>query len=496
MSQDDIFARVRRTSREQVILEEMIRLGFWPERGSMPEDPTEVVFRRTEIRNELSALRSQNARLHDEAAVRKLMRKRRLAESRQKRAETKERRERERVERTEAWRERKNREVLYLGEGVSGALAHTECDEARLGERGLPVLGTAEAIAEAMGISVGELRFLAFSRRVSTTSHYMRFAMPKKTGGVRVISAPMPRLKAAQEWLLRNVLDRVETNDAAHGFRAGRSIVTNAAPHTGADAVVNLDLEDFFPSISYRRVRGVFRALGYSEAASTVFGLLATAADTEEVELDGRRYYVAVSDRRLPQGAPTSPALTNVLCRRLDRRLASLAADLGFVYTRYADDLTFSGSGASLRNICNLLARTRAIVEHEGLRVNERKTRVLRRSRRLEVTGLVVNDRVAVSREVLRRFRATLFQIEKDGPDGKTWGDSRDVIASIVGFANYVSMVDPAKGAPLRDRVRAIVERHGWSQPAPPRRAPAAAAPDEPEEPPEPPSGKKWWKLF
>ena len=140
----------------------------------------------------------------------------------------------------------------------------------------------------------------------------------------------MPRLKAAQEWVLRNVLDRVEAHDAAHGFRAGRSIVTNAEPHVGADAVVNLDLEDFFPSIGYRRVRGVFRAIGYSEAAATVFALLCTAADVEEVELDGERYYVEVSERRLPQGAPSSPAITNVLCRRLDRRLAAIAADLGF----------------------------------------------------------------------------------------------------------------------------------------------------------------------
>jgi RNA-directed DNA polymerase len=483
---EELLERVRRTSREQVILEEMIRCGFWPERGTLPQDPAEDIFRRTEIQRELSKLRAEGRRLKDEKALLKRLRQQRLADARRKKEERKAARERERVERAEAWRERRSREILHLGRGVSAGLRGTECDAARLAERGLPALATPEAIAAAMGVEVAELRFLAFSRRVSHVSHYVRFALPKKTGGVRVISAPMPRLKAAQEWLLRNVLDRVEAHEAAHGFRAGRSIATNAAPHAGADVVVNLDLETFFPSISYRRVRGVFRAIGYSEAAATTFALIATAFDVEEVTLDGRRYYVAVSERRLPQGAPTSPAISNLLCRRLDRRLAAMAEGLGFAYTRYADDLTFSASGDRLAGICNLLARARAIVAHEGLVVNESKTRVLRRSRRLEVTGLTVNDRVAVPREMLRRFRATLFQIEKDGPDGKRWGQSGDVLASIVGFANFVKMVDPDRGEPLVARARALAERYGKPAPKP--------KPNDPGD--EPPPDKPWWKVF
>lgn len=481
---------MRKTSREQVILEEMIRLGFWPERGALPEDPADDVFRRTEIRHELAELRREGRKLKDEKTLLKRLRKERFAAARLKKQETRERRERERAERAAAWRDRKGREALYLGRGVSAALGRHEVDAGRLAERGLPSLGSVEAIAAAMGVTVGELRFLAFSRRVSTVSHYVRFAVPKRSGGLRVIAAPMPRLKAAQEWILRNVLDRVEAHDAAHGFRAGRSIVTNATPHAGAEVVVNLDLENFFPSISYRRVKGVFVALGYSEAAATVFALVATDFDVEEVTVDGRRYYVATSERRLPQGAPTSPAISNLLCRRLDRRLEGLASDLGFTYTRYADDLTFSGSGSSLPKICNLLARARAIVAHEGLTVNESKTRVLRRSRRLEVTGLTVNDRVAVPRETMRRFRATLFQIEKDGPAGKRWGQSSDVLAAIAGFANFVKMVDPARGAPLVARVRAIVERFGEAPR--PRPTPPPEMPEPDDEPPQ----KPWWKIF
>ena len=313
-----------------------------------------------------------------------------------------------------------------------------------------------------MGISVGQLRFLAFSRPTSTISHYIRFKIPKKTGGERLISAPMPRLKNAQHWILANILEKLELHDAAHGFRRDRSIVSNAQPHVGAEVIINFDLKDFFPSISYKRVKGLFQSFGYSEAAATVFGLLCTQAAVEEVELDGKTYYVAITDRHLPQGSPASPAITNLLCRRLDRRLTGMAEQLGFVYTRYADDLTFSASGDSLRNICNILRRTESIVAHEGFTINEQKTRILRgKSSQLEVTGVVVNERLNLSKKELKRFRATLYQIEKDGPEGKQWGNSSDVMASIQGFANFVAMVNPEKGAQFQEQVQRIKDKYG-----------------------------------
>ena len=133
---------------------------------------------------------------------------------------------------------------------------------------------------------VGQLRALCFTRTASTTHHYVRFLLPKKTGGTRLISAPLPRLKAAQAWVLAHVLGKVPVHEAAHGFRPGRSIVTNARPHVGAALVVNLDLKDFFPSVGYRRVKFAFMHLGYSEATATVLALLCTEPDVDEVELD------------------------------------------------------------------------------------------------------------------------------------------------------------------------------------------------------------------
>ncbi len=272
-----------------------------------------------------------------------------------------------------------------------GGLNNTESNAERLSNYGLPVLENAAQIAAAMGISVRQLRFLAFERKTSTICHYIRFKIPKKTGGSRCISAPRPKLKEAQRWILVNILNKLELHDAAHGFRRDRSIVSNAQPHVGQDVIINFDLQDFFPSISYRRVKGLFQSLGYSEAAATIFGLLCTELEVEEVELDGKTYYVAIGDRHLPQGSPASPAITNLLCRRLDRRLTALAENLGFTYTRYADDLTFSATGSNLRHICNVLKRTEDIVTHEGLTINQQKTRIIRNSRQQEVTGVVVN---------------------------------------------------------------------------------------------------------
>ncbi|HBB32848.1 MAG TPA: RNA-dependent DNA polymerase [Cyanobacteria bacterium UBA8803] len=459
-TRQELYDRIRQRGKEEFILEEMIRLGFWPAQGEIPEDPADEIRRVGEIRRELEQLRQENSRLHNETLLRKQLLQQRLAESRRKRQETKERRERERQERAELWQQRKELEILYLGEDVSAGLNYTDCDEERLRSYGLPVSGTPYEIAAAMGITVSQLRFLAFSRKISTVSHYIRFKIPKKTGGERLISAPKPRLKQAQQWILNNILEKLELHEAAHGFRHGRSIVSNAQPHVRQEVIINFDLKDFFPTISYQRVKGLFKSFGYSEAAATILGLLCTEPEIEEVELDGKTYYVALTNRHLPQGSPASPAITNLMCRRLDRRLTQMAAELGFVYTRYADDLTFSASGESLRHLCNILRRTESIVAHEGFLINEQKTRILRKSRQQEVTGVVVNSYPNISQKQLKRFRATLYQIEKDGLAGKHWGNSSDIMAAIQGYANFVAMVNPQKGAEFQEQVQRIREKY------------------------------------
>ena len=455
-TRQELYDTIRYKGKQEFILDEMIRLGFWPEKGEIPEDPADEIRRSGKIRKELQQLRQENARLYDKKA----QLKQRLAESRRKQQENKEKRERERLEKTKAWQERKQREIIYLGEEVSGGLDRSEYNIERLKSHSLPILTNAEEMAIAMEITIGELRFLAFNRKTSPISHYIRFKIPKKTGGERLISAPMPRLKTVQYWILNNVLEKIAIHKAVHGFRRDRSIVTNATPHVGADVVINFDLKDFFPSISYKRVKGVFCSFGYSEAVATIFALLCSEAETEKVELDGKIYYVAQGDRHLPQGSPASPVITNIICRRLDKRLTEMAEEIGFKYTRYADDLTFSASGDNLRHICNIMRRTRSIVTHEGFTINESKTRILRgKSSQLEVTGIVVNEHLNLDKKDLKRFRAVLYQIEKDGLKGKKWGNSHELISAIQGYANFVAMVHPKKGEEFKAQVRRIREK-------------------------------------
>ncbi|MDP6443161.1 MAG: reverse transcriptase domain-containing protein, partial [Pirellulaceae bacterium] len=440
-TRQEIYDRIRATSKDEVILEEMIRLGFWPPAGETPHDPADEVRRRAELEKQMRSLLTECNRLADADALKRRLRQERMEESRRKRQQRKEQKVADQQRRVEQHRERKRRELTYLGAGVSGGLQEDDPDESRLDGQRLPVLRTPVEVADAMGVPIGELRFLAFHRKTSRISHYRQFTVAKKTGGVRTISAPMPRLKRVQEWILHSLLENVELHEAVHGFRKGRSIVTNAEPHVGAAVVVNLDLENFFPTVTYPRVKGLFRSLGFSESVATLFALVCTEPDRKEVTVDGDTYHVATSERRLPQGAPTSPAITNILCRGMDARLQSLAVKLGFRYSRYADDLTFSGDAAANERVGQLLRRARFVVGEEGFTIHPRKTRILRPGRRQEVTGLTVNERVAVSRKDLRRFRAVLHQVEREGPAGKHWGGGDDVIASIEGYANFVAMV-------------------------------------------------------
>ncbi|KQP40052.1 DNA polymerase [Methylobacterium sp. Leaf104] len=462
LTRQQLYDRIRESSKDEVVLEEMIRLGYWPDGVDQPNLPDDLIRRRGEITREISDLHRREALWRDPEAALKAMHKRRKKAALVRRAETRLRGARDRHERALAWHERRKTEILYLGEGVSAGLSAQEAAPVSPAN-GLPPLASPAALARAIGISLGELRFLAYDRALTSVSHYQRFTIPKKTGGVRAISAPMPRLKRAQYWVLDVVLAQVPVHEAAHGFVPGRSILTNAAAHVGRDVVVNLDLKDFFPSLDYRRIKGKFRGLGYAEPVATVLALLCTEPDVDAVEIDGQQLYAARGPRRLPQGAPTSPALTNLVCTRLDARLSGLARSLGFAYTRYADDMTFSASGEAAAKVGPLLKYVHEIVAKEGFTVHPDKTRVMRRGRHQEVTGLTVNERVAVPRETLRRFRALLHGIERHGPIGRRWGRSADgaVLGAALGFARFVRMVTPEVGTPLVARARSLAERHG-----------------------------------
>lgn len=494
LTRQQIYDRIRESSKDEYVLEEMRRLGFWPDDRDQPSLPAQLIERESSLTRELSELLKKQHRYENRELALREMRKQRLEESRRKQAETKARKKREREEKAARWKAIGEKEIVYLGEGVSGGLGEREPSVESLRKHNLPVYADVEALAKSMRVSVGELRFLAFNRKTSKVSHYKRFHIPKKRGGTRLISVPMPRLKALQTWILENILSKARTHGAAHGFVRNRSIVTNARPHLGRDIVVNQDLKDFFPTVTYPRVKGLFVSLGYSEQIATIFALLCTEPDIDEITLDRETFYVARSERRLPQGAPTSPAVTNLICSKMDSRLLGMARQLNFVYTRYADDLTFSASDRAVGDLPKLLWRTRKIVEDEGFELHPEKLRIMRKGVRQEVTGIVVNDKPGIKRKDLRKFRTLLFQIEKDGIEGKHWNGSDTLLASIKGYADFVAMVDRKKGKVLVERVKRIHARHGYkhrirNKPKIETKVETVSEKDKVEK-------KPWWKFW
>lgn len=360
----------------------------------------------------------------------------------------------------DTWAAYQTAHIVSLGEGVwwTDEPAEDKWDtpnsEERAAENELPALDSPKQLAEALGLTILQLRGMCYHRDAATKLHYVRFTIPKRDGTERPIWAPLPRLKAAQRWVLHNIVERLPTHGSAHGFLAGRSTLTNATAHQNSAVVVKMDVEQFFPTVTWRRVKGVFRRAGYREQISTLLALLCTESPREIVEYDGKKYFISLGTRCLPQGAPTSPAITNALCLRLDRRITALAAKLGWRYTRYADDLTFSRPvGSPDVSPAALIKIVTKIVNAEGFRVKGSKTRLHRTGGRQTVTGLVVNGEGAprVPRKLRRQIKAAIHNLEngKPLPEGES-------LARLQGYAAYIAMTNPAVGRAMLDRIAAI----------------------------------------
>jgi len=317
----------------------------------------------------------------------------------------------------------------------------------------LPALPNAAAVAELVGVAPGELAKL-MRPGVGSGSGYIEFEIDKAKGGKRRIAAPRKQLRTVQRTILDQLLAKVPTHEACHGFVAGRSTVTNATPHVRAALVIKLDLKDFFPSVHYRRVRGLFTFLGYSSEVANVLAGLTTYRPKLP---DGTVVWPGV----LPQGAPTSPAIANLVARRLDHRLARLAAKVGATYTRYADDLTFSFARQPELRIGRFLWFVDAICEQEGFLERPDKRRILRSKHQQRVTGIVVNDGIHVPRADRKRFRAILHNCAKHGVASQAQGRD-DFPAYLAGYAAYVHMVEPALGTRwVAEVARLLGESHG-----------------------------------
>lgn len=239
--------------------------------------------------------------------------------------------------------------------------------------------------ADALGVEESTLRRYVFH----ADRHYKLFRIAKRgSGGYRAIAAPSRALKGIQRWIDVFILRDFPPRDAAMAFRRGRSIVDNAGRHVGQRFVLNLDLRDFFPSITVGRVFGVFRKLGYPKTVAFALGRLTTLKGS------------------LPQGAPTSPAIANLVARSLDDKLWAICRERGLRYTRYCDDISISGKWISDQGEVRVLQAIR----EAGFEVNRRKIRRARRNSCQLVTGLVVNEKVGLPRHRRKMLRALFHQ--------------------------------------------------------------------------------------
>jgi hypothetical protein len=286
--------------------------------------------------------------------------------------------------------------------------------------------------------------------------HYSYRLLPKPSGGMRLIEAPKQHMRAIQRRILREILDQIPVHAAVHGFVKGRSIRTFTAPHTGQAVVLRIDLKDFFPTFTRSRVDALLRMCGYPEAVAHRLGSLCTtiAPRTLFEDLtfsDGKAACELYARPHLPQGAPTSPALANVSAYRIDCRLAGLTRAAGAAYTRYADDLAFSGSDDFARGAARFAESVAVIAIEEGFAVNFRKTRIMRQGVRQHLAGLVTNAHLNVARRDYDQLKAILTNCLRHGPASQNREGLPDFHAHLQGRVGFVESINPPRGARLRD---------------------------------------------
>jgi hypothetical protein len=330
----------------------------------------------------------------------------------------------------------------------------------------VPAIETEGELVRWLGIELNELQWFAdlggLAARPGASPkarNYSYRILSKRSGAIRLIEAPKSRLKEVQRKVLAEILEHVPPHPGAHGFVKGRSIKTFTAPHVGQSVVLKMDLQDFFPSFQAARIQTVFRTVGYPERVADLLGGLCCTVTPRELwkqvphdenKAQWRESRELHARTHLPQGAPTSPALANICCYRADCRLAGLAKSAGAEYSRYADDLAFSGGEAFARGVERFSSHVAAILMDEGFVVNFHKTRIMRQGVRQRLTGIVVNHHANVTRVEFDRLKAILTNCVRYGPGSQNRNGHPQFRRHLDGKVGFVEMVNPARGEKLR----------------------------------------------
>ena len=332
----------------------------------------------------------------------------------------------------------------------------------------LPQIRDKEELASHLGISNRTLHWLT-SLHLGPDErprHYVCNWIAKRSGADRLIESPKQQLKTVQRLILQDFLNRIPLHNAAHGFRRRHSPISFTAGHVGKAWCLRMDLRDFFPSIRGGRVRGMFRAFGMpAEVARSLAALTTTQTHLSIVESKrpaGHRGQFTASrlylPAHLPQGAPTSPAIANILAYRLDARLAGLATVAKVHYTRYADDLLFSGERTSKQKVKRFAATVGAIAIEQGFEVNHRKTRIQFTGQRQSATGIVLNQHANIGRNDFDQLKAILFNCARHGPASQNREGIENFKQHLEGRINWVAQVNPSRAKKLS----ALMQQIDW----------------------------------
>ena len=334
----------------------------------------------------------------------------------------------------------------------------------------VPRILTPAALARWLDVPFDQLAWFADLRTLERVApegplrHYRYRWLTKRDGSARLIESPKPRLKAMQRCILAEILDRIPPHPAAHGFRAAHSIRTFVAPHVARALVLRLDLRDFFPSIWRARIMAIFLTAGYPEPVAALLAGLCTNTTPRPVleaapiaPIARRRLRDLYARPHLPQGAPTSPALANLAAWRFDCRLAGLAQATAAHYTRYADDLLFSGDAAFARTAHRLAIHIGAIAIEEGFEVHWHKLRAMRPGVAQHAAGLTLNERINIPRADFDRLKAILHNCVLHGPASQNRAAHPDFRAHLTGRLAHMEMIAADRARKLRAEFERIV---------------------------------------
>lgn len=336
----------------------------------------------------------------------------------------------------------------------------------RFRDWGLPELATTGELMKWLEVTPSELDWLAARfHRSSNDRRYDVRILISKSGKRRLIEAPCQALKRTQRQLLDGILSRIPPHEAARGIRAGTNVLAHAQAHCGQAVVWKLDLGNFFLSIPAGRVLGLFRTCGYPERVARVLtGLTTSRISSSQLapllpQLDRssqRELSRLATELHLPQGAPTSPALANLIAWRLDRRLAALAEKFGASYTRYADDMAFSGDRAFRNRLPRFRVWTLAIIADEGFLIRSRKSRIMTSGGRQEVTGVVVNQKPNLARKEYKQLHAILHNSRMQGWESQNREGHPNFLDQLRGRIAWVTQLNPARGEKLREMLENV----------------------------------------